>query len=164
MRAIGISLLLAVIPIGFVVYMVFTGDIGVPPHWTVDGLFMTLILLTISGVLALNAMLEARARGLIRLAGLQPALAGAGGGFAAQPAFSGNLRTDIGVIEHVEYFDAPIGQSNKSFVRIARKGDKTPHTIVLCGNMRGLLIPGRRMQLTYFPQADCATLVSFDFK
>src|SRR3954465_5911557 len=111
MRAIGISLLLAAIPIGFVVYMVFTGDIGVPPHWTVDGLFMTLILLTISGVLAFNALLEAKSIGLIRLPGMQPALAGAGGGtFAAGDvsAMSGNLKTDIGVVEGVDYFDAPI--------------------------------------------------------
>src|SRR4029079_16735180 len=70
MKAIGISLLLAAIPIGLVVYLAFTGDIGIPPHWTVDGLFMTLILLTISGILALNAVLEARAQGLIRIPGL----------------------------------------------------------------------------------------------
>jgi hypothetical protein len=167
MRAIGISLLLAAIPFAFIVYMVFTGDIGVPPHWTVDGLFMTLILLTISGILALNALLEAKAIGLIRLPGMQPALAGAGGGaFAAgaASAMSGNLKTDIGVIQDVEYFDAPIGQSNKSIVRLRGKGDKQPRTLVLYGNMRGLLIPGRKMQLTYFPEGAGATLVSFDFK
>ncbi len=32
---------------------------------TVDGLFMSLILLTISGIFLLNAALEARARGLL---------------------------------------------------------------------------------------------------
>lgn len=167
MRAIGISLLLAAIPFAFIVYMVFTGDIGVPPHWTVDGLFMTLILLTISGILAFNALLEAKVRGLIRLPGMEPALAGAGGGtFAAGSvsAMSGNLKTDIGVIEQVDYFDAPIGQPNKSIVRLRGKKDKEARTLVLYGNMRSLLIPGRKMQLTYFPQEGGATLVSFDFK
>ena len=166
MRAIGISLLLAVLPLGFIVYMVFKGDVGVPPHWTVDGLFLTLILLTISGILAFNALLEAKAQGLIRLPGMEPALAGAGGGtFAAgaAPARSGDLRTDIGVIEQVDYFDAPVGQPNKSIVRLRPKGAKEPRTLVLYGNMRSLLIPGRKMQLTYFPQEGGATLVSFDF-
>jgi len=163
MRAIAISLLLAAIPLLFIVYMVFTGDIGVPPHWTVDGLFMTLILLTISGILALNALLEAKNIGLIRVPGLTPALAGAGGGTFADPALSGNLKTDIGVIEQVDYFDAPIGQPNKSIVRLRPRGAKEPRTLVLYGNMRSLLIPGRKMQLTYFPEKDGATLVSFDF-
>lgn len=166
MRAIGISLLLAALPLGGIIYMVFTGDIGVPPHWTVDGLFLTLILLTISGIMGFNALLEAKAQGLIRLPGMAPALAGAGGGaFAAgaAPALTGNLKTDIGVIEQVDYYDAPIGQSNKSIVRLRGKGDKGPRTLVLYGNMRSLLIPGRKMQLTYFPEEGGATLVSFDF-
>ncbi|MDP9266858.1 MAG: hypothetical protein M3P27_00855 [Acidobacteriota bacterium] len=168
MKAIGISLLLAAIPIGFIVYLAFTGDIGVPPHWTVDGLFMTLILLTISGILALNAVLEAHAQGLIRIPGMgEPAAATAGGGSMSLGGRAANLeglKTEVGVIEQVDYFDAPVGQPNKSFVQIRGKGEKAPHTIVLEGNVRGLLIPGRRMQLAYKPQAGGAALVSFDFK
>src|SRR3954464_4470087 len=111
MRAIGISLLLAAIPIGLIVYLAFTGDIGIPPHWTVDGLFMTLILLTISGILALNAVLEAHAQGLIHLPGLGThSAATAGGGsmsVSGTTASIAGLKTEVGVIEHVEYFDAP---------------------------------------------------------
>ena len=169
MKAIGISLLLAAIPIGLVIYMVFTGDIGVPPHWTVDGLFMTLILLTISGILALNAVLEAHAEGLIHLPGLgTPAAATAGGGSASfggmNAGIMAGVKTEVGVIEHVDYFDAPIGQPNKSFVQIRGKGEKTPHTVVLEGNVRGLLIPGRRMELAYRPNEGGGTLVSFDLR
>jgi hypothetical protein len=166
MRAIGISLLLAVIPFGFVVYMFLSGDLGVPPHGTVDGLFTLLILLTISGVMVLNALLEARAQGLIHLPGMgTAALAGAaGGGSVASAVTAGDLKAEVGVIEHVDYFDAPIGQTNKSLVRLRAKGEKEPHTLVLAGNMRGLLIPGRRMQLIYRPQKDFATLVDFAFK
>lgn len=167
MRAIGISLLLALIPIGFIVYMVFTGDIGVPPHWTVDGLFLTLILLTISGIMLLNAVMEAHHRGLIRLPGLGHTAMGAtaGGGTMAVPdvgAPSGELRTDVGVIENVEYYDAPIGQTNKSIVTL--RDGKTSRNIVFAGNMRSLLIQGRKMKLTYFPQAGASQLVSFDFR
>lgn len=166
MRAIGISLLLAAIPLGFIVHMFMSGDLGVPPHGTVDGLFTLLILLTISGVMALNALLEARARGLIHIPGLggaEPAMAVAGGSVGAAVA-AGDLRAEVGVIEGVDYFDAPIGQSNKSVVRLRAKGEKEPHTLVLAGNMRSLLIPGRRMQLIYRPQKDFATLIDFAFK
>lgn len=166
MRAIGISLLLALVPIGFIVYMVFTGDIGVPPHWTVDGLFLTLILLTISGIMLLNAVMEAHHRGLIRLPGLAShQMATAGGGTMAMADFggpSGELRTDVGVIENVEYYDAPIGQTNKSIVTL--RDGKAARNIVFAGNMRSLLIQGRKMKLTYFPQPGAATLVSFDFR
>ena len=170
MKAIGISLLLAALPFGFIIYLAFTGDIGIPPHWTVDGLFTTLILITISGILALNAVLEARAQGLIRIPGLgEPAAATAGGGSmsmggSAASASLAGLKTEVGVIEQVDFYDAPVGQPNKSFVQIRGKGEKTPHTIVLEGNVRGLLIPGRRMQLAYKPQAGGAALVAFDFK
>src|SRR3954465_6075120 len=106
MKAIGISLLLAAIPIALVVYLAFTGDIGVPPHWTVDGLFMTLILLTISGILALNAVLEAHAQGLIHLPGFgQHAGATAGGGsmgVGGTAANTAGLKTEIGIIEKVD--------------------------------------------------------------
>lgn len=168
MRAIGISLLLAAIPFGFIVYMFMSGDLGVPPHGTADGLFMLLILLTISGVMALNALLEARAQGLIHIPGMgAPALAAAGSGGSSSVASAvaaGDLRAEVGVIEHVDYFDAPIGQTNKSLVRLRAKGEKEPHTLVLAGNMRGLLIPGRRMQLIYRPQKDVATLIDFAYK
>ena len=167
MRAIGISLLLALIPIGFIVYMVFTGDIGVPPHWTVDGLFLTLILLTISGIMLLNAVMEAHNQGLIRLPGFGHAAVGAtaGGGTMAFPDVggpAGELRTDVGVIEKVEYYDAPVGQPNKSIVTL--RDGKAARNIVFGGNLRSLLIEGRKMKLTYFPQSDGAQLVSFDFR
>ncbi|HTK95228.1 MAG TPA: hypothetical protein VL382_06280 [Terriglobales bacterium] len=167
MRAIAISLLLAAFPVGLIVYMVFTGDIGVPPHVTVDGLFLTLILLTISGLMALNALLEARAQGLIHIPGLgapAPAMAGGATYVSGGTAVAGDFKSEIGVIEQVQFFDAPIGQSNKSFVQLRSKGENQPHTLVLLGNMTSLLIPGRRMQLVYRPQQEGATLVSFDFK
>ncbi len=168
MRAIAISLVLAVIPVLLIVYMVFTGDIGVPPHVTVDGLFLTLILLTIGGLMFLNAVMEANSRGLIHLPGLPGHEATAGGSGVTYSstgvAMAGDFKSEVGVIEKVEYYDAPVGQPNKSFVQLRSKGEKAPHTIVLAGNMTSLLIPGRRMQIIYKPQADAATLVSFDFK
>ena len=55
-----ISIVLAVLPLAGIVGMAVGGMLK-----TVDGLFMSLILLTISGVFALNAYWEARDRGYL---------------------------------------------------------------------------------------------------
>lgn len=52
-----LSVLLGLVPLAGVAWTVLNGAIT-----TVDGLFMSLILLALSGVLFLNAGLEARAR------------------------------------------------------------------------------------------------------
>jgi hypothetical protein len=55
-----ISLVLAVLPLLGIVWTLMNGLIT-----TVDGLFITLILLTLSGVFLLNAYWEMRDRGLL---------------------------------------------------------------------------------------------------
>jgi len=57
----GLSLVLAILPLLGVVWTLINGMIT-----TVDGLFMTLILLMLSGVFALNAFWEMRDSGLIK--------------------------------------------------------------------------------------------------
>lgn len=56
-----LSLILGILPLLGIVWIVMSGWLA-----TVDGLFMTLILLTLSGILLLNAVWEARARGLLK--------------------------------------------------------------------------------------------------
>ena len=53
-----LSLLFALIPLGGIAMIFFRKGVT-----TVDGLFMSLILLTISGVFLLNAVLEMKANG-----------------------------------------------------------------------------------------------------
>lgn len=55
-----ISILLGSIPLAGIAWIIVTRTIT-----TVDGLFMSLILLTLSGVFFLNAFLELRDRGLL---------------------------------------------------------------------------------------------------
>jgi hypothetical protein len=55
-----LSLLLAVLPLLGIVWTLMNGMIT-----TVDGLFLSLILLTLSGVFALNAYWEMRDQGLL---------------------------------------------------------------------------------------------------
>jgi hypothetical protein len=56
-----VSVVLGLIPLAGVVWVLVSGTIT-----TVDGLFTSLILLTLSGILFLNAFLELRDRGLLK--------------------------------------------------------------------------------------------------
>jgi hypothetical protein len=61
-----LSLVLGMIPLIGVVWIFLSGMITFsPPSATVDGLFMTLILLTVSACLLLNAYWEMRDQGLL---------------------------------------------------------------------------------------------------
>lgn len=61
-----LSLVLGVVPLAGVVWIFVSGMISLsPPSATVDGLFMTLILLTVSLCFLLNAYWEARDQGLL---------------------------------------------------------------------------------------------------
>lgn len=57
-----ISLVLGIIPLAGIVWMIVSRSI-----LNVDGLFMSLILLTLAGIFFLNAALELRDRGILRL-------------------------------------------------------------------------------------------------
>ncbi len=62
----ALSLILGLIPLAGVVWIFVSGMITLSPlSFTVDGLFMTLILLTVSACFLLNAYWEARDRGLL---------------------------------------------------------------------------------------------------
>jgi len=61
-----LSLVLGIVPLAGVAWILASGMITLwPPAATVDGLFMTLILLTLSACFLLNAFWEARDKGLI---------------------------------------------------------------------------------------------------
>lgn len=62
----ALSLVLGVVPLVGVVWVFVSGMITISPmSATVDGIFMTLILLTLSGCFLLNALLEMRDGGLL---------------------------------------------------------------------------------------------------
>lgn len=62
-----LSLVLGIVPLIGIVWIFVSGMITLsPPSVTVDGLFMSLILLTVSGCFLLNAVWEARDQGLLK--------------------------------------------------------------------------------------------------
>jgi hypothetical protein len=61
-----LSLVLGILPLAGIVWIFMSGMISLSPlSATVDGLFMTLILLTLSGTFWLNAYWEMRDHGMI---------------------------------------------------------------------------------------------------
>jgi len=71
-----LSLVLGIIPLIGIAWIFLSGMITLsPPAATVDGLFMTLILLTLSACFLLNAFWEARDRGLVKFGKKQKAAA-----------------------------------------------------------------------------------------
>jgi hypothetical protein len=72
----GLSLVLGIVPLAGVAWIFLSGMITLSPFGaTVDGLFMTLILLTLSACFSLNAFWEARDKGLIGKKQVVPAKA-----------------------------------------------------------------------------------------
>ena len=123
--------------------------------FTQDGLFMSLILLAMAGVFFLNAVLELYDRGL--LPGVKPKAATAAanaGATAATPVSVDGLVTEVGVAEKVEFFEAPIGQPDKSIVTFRPAGADGARLLVFNGDVRNQIRPSRRVQITYTPAVE----------
>jgi hypothetical protein len=133
-----ISMLLALVPLLGIAYIFLYGAVT-----TVDGLFMALILLTISGCFGLNVLLE-----LKRLKdGEEDAPASnSGGGSRSVAAGTAGARRR-GTVQSVQFYEAPVGQPNKSIVVLAN-GAKRMDTLVLDGDVRNALPIGRRVEIT----------------
>ncbi len=147
-----VSAVLAVLPLLGIAWFVVSGNIT-----TVDGLFMSLILLSISGIFAANAFWEfqrqrRRAKFVkqARAAGLFPLTASTNGGQVLR-----------GRVESVEFFEAHVGQPNKSVVTLWSGGDSK--MIVLEGDMRNRLPAGKKVELICRDENGSKTLVSADY-
>jgi hypothetical protein len=147
-----ISVVLAILPLFGIAWFIVSGNIT-----TVDGLFMSLILLTMSGIFAANAAWEferqrRRAKFLkqARAAGLFPLTATSNGGQILR-----------GRVESVEFFEAHVGQPNKSVVMLWTGGDSK--MIVLEGDMRNRLPAGKKVELICRDENGLKTLVSADY-
>jgi hypothetical protein len=69
-----LSVVLGIVPLAGIAWILANGMITLwPPSFTVDGLFMSLILLTLSACFFLNAFWEARDQGIIKKKEAAPA-------------------------------------------------------------------------------------------
>jgi hypothetical protein len=126
------SVVLALLPLLGIVWIVFYGTIT-----TVDGLFNSLILLSISGILILNVPLLRRAKKKGDGTASRSRLAGSPGGL-----------TQKGRIESVQFFESSVGQPPKSVVSLA-DGSSRSNLLVFEGDLRNALPEGRRVEIAF---------------
>jgi hypothetical protein len=141
-------LLLATIPLLGVVWIAASGSLV--PQPTVDALFTSLILLATSGIFGATALFE-----------LRRYLAGSGRGLAANPRLlSGLIRR--GRVRDVTFYEADVGQPNKSIVTLAEDG-RSAETLVLSGDARNALPVGQKVQIVLRKQDGQNVLVEVQY-
>lgn len=141
-------LVLAVVPLIGVVWIVFFRSV-----FTVDGLFMSLILLAMSGIVGTTALFEFKHRM-------------AGGGLHAAPAFAGHSQypgelVHRGTVQEVAFYEANVGQPNKSIVTLS--DGATSHTMVVEGDVRNALPVGQKVQVVLRKEAGQNVLVNLSY-
>jgi hypothetical protein len=120
-------LVLAGIPLLGVVWIAIYGSLT-----TVDGLFMSLILLAMSGILGATALFELK----------RPHSAASIGG----RAFAGGS-VQSGRVQDVVFYEAHVGEPNKSIVTLSNVG-RALQTVVVEGDARNALPVGQKVQIT----------------
>ena len=143
-----ISLILAMIPLLGIVYIVLFGSLT-----TVDGLFMSLILLSISAVLGLNVLIELR-KGKAAFAPKRTTLAPR----SSAPLSDGSRLKTRGKVKEVVFFESNVGQPNKSIVTLSDGGGSS-QTLALEGDMRNALPVGQTLEITLRKEAGRNVLV-----
>lgn len=158
-----ISVLMAILPLILAAYLLF-GVEGADLTPTMDGLFMSIILVTISGIFGLNVLLELRAMGL-----LPGPLGKKGEDTPGKPvprletkmmASSEGLHTYRGEVHDVQYYEAGVGQANKSLVTLRAKKSETGDQLVFAGDVRNVLAKGKTLEITYRTAGDSNLLVN----
>jgi len=146
--AILFLLVLAVVPLIGVAWIVVFRSV-----LSVDGLFMSLILLAMSGIVGTTALFELKHRrsGV----GLQPAAA-----FAGQAQYPGEL-VHRGTVQEVAFYEANVGQPNKSIVTLSDGG--TSQTLVVEGDVRNALPVGQKVQVVMRKEAGQNVLVNLSY-
>lgn len=148
------SAVLALLPLLGIAWIVTRGTVT-----TVDGLFMSLILLAISGVFGMNAAWELRR---LRRRALwlkqNPEL-------AAQLSASVSIASGPvvrGIIQRVDFYEGRVGQPNKSVVILANGTNKS-RILVLEGDLRNRLPAGKRVELVCGEENGHKTLLAADY-
>jgi hypothetical protein len=140
-----ISVLLALVPLLGIAWIVLYGSIT-----TVDGLFMSLILAAMSGIVGLNILIELRKKGT-----------GKQSSAAATSTAAGGLRQQ-GKVQSVQFYESGVGQPNKSIVTLS-DGGGTSNLLVLEGDMRNALPVGQKVLVTFRKESGHNVLVDVDY-
>ena len=151
MAVLLISGILGLLPLLGIVYIVMNGN-GI----TVDALFMSLILLTISGIFFLNIALELLARRKAAGGGVRQASTGSSRIVSTAPG----TYSESGVVEAVAFYETEVGRPDKSLVTFRAVNGGPGKTLVFSGDLRNVLPAGKRVKFTYTAGAEGNRLVA----
>src|SRR5438094_177188 len=126
-----VSLLLALLPLLGIGWILMYGSIT-----SVDGLFTSLILAAMSGILGLNVLLELKHRSSGEAKTTNPALR------------SSNGLNQRGSVESVTFYESNVGQPNKSIVTLSN-GASSSNMLVFEGDLRNALPVGQKVEITF---------------
>jgi hypothetical protein len=140
-----VSVLLALIPLLGIAWIVLYSSIT-----SVDGLFMSLILLAMSGIVGLNVLLEIR-----------KLRSGAGKSSTSTVTASGGL-VQRGKVQSVQFYESGVGQPNKSVVTLL-DGGSASRMLVLEGDMRNALPVGQKVEVTFRKESGHNVLLNVDY-
>jgi hypothetical protein len=141
-----LSVLLALVPLLGIVWILMKGLVT-----TVDGLFMSLILLAMSGIVFLNVLLELRKKSSGEARSSSN---------AASP-ISGGL-TQRGKVQSVQFYESGVGEPNKSVVTLG-DGETSSRLLVLEGDMRNALPVGQKVEVTFRKESGHNVLVNVEY-
>lgn len=142
-----LSVLLALVPLLGILWIAMYGSVT-----SVDGLFMSLILAAMSGIVGLNVLLELRKRGTGEARQRFP---------GGSSAVSGRL-TQRGKVQSVQFYESGVGEPNKSIVTLA-DGGTASRLLVLEGDMRNALPVGQKVEVTFRKESGHNVLVNVDY-
>ncbi|HXZ30803.1 MAG TPA: hypothetical protein VEH30_00865 [Terriglobales bacterium] len=132
--ALFLLLVLTAIPLIGIAWIAVSGSLF--PQPTVDALFMSLILLTMSAILGATALFELRKRAVGANSAPSPPNSLSPGGLVRR-----------GKVKEVVFFEAHVGEPNKSIVTLLNDG-RPSQMLVLSGDMRNALPVGQKVQIT----------------
>ncbi|HXW89829.1 MAG TPA: hypothetical protein VEK33_04715 [Terriglobales bacterium] len=148
--ALVLLVLLALIPLLGVAWIAAYGSLF--PQPTIDALFTSLILLSTSAIFGMTALFEVRRY----LSGAS----GGGGGVATPSSLSRSVRR--GRVKEVTFYEADVGQPNKSIVTLSDDG-RSAEMLVLSGDVRNALPVGQKVQITLRKQGGENVLVDVQY-
>jgi hypothetical protein len=159
MKVVLLSLFLALIPVALLAaFWVSTPTVWPPTEWTVDNVFGSIILLTLSGIFLLNAALEVRAAGGVKNLMAARRVRSHAVLVDGQP-INGALQ-ETGLIEDVQYFESHVGGMNKSIVLFRPDGSNAARLLTFLDNVKDQLQIGRRVQIAYRPEGPAYQLLT----
>lgn len=145
--ALLLLLLLAAIPLVGVAWIALYASV-----LTVDGLFMSLILLSMSGIVGMTALYELRHRA---------SGTGTAGVRVGHSSVPGEL-VRSGKVQDVVFFESNVGQPNKSIVTLSDGGGSC-QTLVLEGDMRNALPVGQKVQILLRKEGGQNVLINLSY-